>query len=69
MQEVVARLTDGSEGRSFRMEMVCFRLTEWLALDKAHKLRGDRDAVQVLPPSSFIGWHQRSLCRFTGRVF
>jgi hypothetical protein len=50
-------------------EMVCFRLQEHLALDCVADLGADREAVQSLPPGSFIGRNRISGATLAGRVF
>lgn len=50
-------------------ELVCFRLDEPLALDKAEELGADRAAVQGLPLGSFVAWNRLSRGRLAGKVF
>lgn len=50
-------------------ELVCFRLTEPLALNRVAELGAGRDAVAALPPGSFISWNRMSGAKLAGRVF
>jgi hypothetical protein len=50
-------------------ELVSFRLTEPLALNRVTELGADRDAVAVLPPGSFLSWNRLSGAQLAGRVF
>ena len=49
--------------------MVCFRLTEPLALNRVAELGADRDAVAALPPGAFLSWNRMSGETLAGRVF
>lgn len=50
-------------------ELVCFRLTERLALDRAAELGADRDTVAALPLGTFVSWNRLTGATLTGQVF
>ncbi|MFN3410216.1 MAG: hypothetical protein ACK45B_14565 [Limisphaerales bacterium] len=50
-------------------ELVCFRLTEPLALNRVAELGADRDAVAALPPGRFLSWNRLTGAKLAGRVF
>ena len=51
------------------MELVCFCLDEALALDHVAEPGANRDAVQALPPGSFLAWNRISRGRLARKVF
>lgn len=50
-------------------ELVCFRLSEPLALARVGELGADRDAVAALPMGSFVSWNRLSSAKLAGKVF
>jgi len=49
--------------------LVCFRLTEPLALNRAAELGADRATVAALPLGSFVSWNRLTGAAVTGTVF
>lgn len=50
-------------------ELVCFRLSEPLALSRVAELGADRAAVSSLPLGSFVSWNRLSGGKLAGKVF
>jgi len=50
-------------------ELVCFRLSEPLALSRVAELGADRGAVSALPLGSFVSWNRLSGGKLAGKVF
>lgn len=50
-------------------ELVCFRLSEPLALDRVQELGAKAELVRQLPLGFFVSWNRLSGDRLAGRVF
>ena len=49
-------------------ELVSFRLTEPLVLNRVAELGAERPEVAALPPGHFISWHRLTGAKLAGRV-
>ena len=50
-------------------ELICFRLSEPLALSRVGELGADRGAVSALPLGSYVSWNRLTGGKLAGRVF